>query len=154
MKYEQLFYSLIERYTRVSTAHAYILGFTQGGTVYAAICDSDMLPEVCTIDRASRGAGMSLRFKPTVTVKHHLMETCDCIALCSEKYFMERYNACKHNKGEVFEALVTEYFGQAWCKDSVPFTQAGNVNVNGVEYQIKFQAATFASERTLINIGA
>ena len=80
MKYEQLFYSLIERYTRASAAHAYILGFTQGGTVYAAIATSDMLPEVCTIDRASRGAGMALRFKPTVAIKRHLMETCDCIS--------------------------------------------------------------------------
>lgn len=154
MKHKQLFYSLIERYTRVSAAHAYILGFTQGGTVYAAICDSDMLPEVCTIDRASRGAGMALRFKPTLAIKRHLMETCDCIAVCSEKYFMERYNACKYNKGEVFEALITEYFGQTWYKDSVPFTQAGDINVGGIEYQIKFQAATFASERTLSNIGA
>jgi hypothetical protein len=54
----------------------------------------------------------------------------------------------------VFEKLITEHYGQTWKKDSVPFTEDGDITVDGIAYQIKFVNATFASEKTLKNCGA
>ena len=72
--------------------------------------------------------------------------------LCSEKFFEEQVASTKYNKGEIFEKMVTEYFGQEWEKDNVPFTEDGDITVNGVAYQIKFQKATFCNEKSIANL--
>ena len=72
--------------------------------------------------------------------------------LCSEKYFNELVAESKYNNGEIFEKLVTERFGQTWKKDDIPFTDAGDIEVEGVPYQIKFQKATFCNEKSIANL--
>ena len=52
----------------------------------------------------------------------------------------------------MFEKMVTEYFGQVWVKDNVPFTQDGDITVNRVAYQIKFQKATFCNAKSIANL--
>lgn len=138
---------IISGYDKLAGAHEYIWGFTQNGVVYMAITDASVLPYVCKLDKASRGAGYALRFKPTVAQKLLLMTSAS--VLCSEKFFNETVAHSKYNKGEIFEKMVTEKFGQEWHKDSVPFTECGDINVNGIEYQIKYQGATFTNEKIL-----
>ena len=53
----------------------------------------------------------------------------------------------KYNKGEIFEKLVTEYFGQTWEKDTVPFWVQGDININGKEVQIKLDTATLMNTK-------
>ena len=72
--------------------------------------------------------------------------------LCSEKFFNEQVAESKYNNGEIFEKMVTEYFGQVWVKDNVPFTKAGDIETDGVAYQIKYQKATFCNEKSLANL--
>lgn len=145
-----LFMNLIDRYEALSATDNYIWGFTYKGNVYMAVTDSQVLPFVCTLDKASRGAGYALRFCPNAQQKIALMPNAE--VLCSETYFKEVVSGCKYNNGEVFEKLVTEYFGQVWTKDNVPFTKDGDVRVNGIPYQIKFQKATFCNEKSLANL--
>ena len=66
--------------------------------------------------------------------------------------FDETVTATKYNKGEVFEKMVTEGYGQAWEKDNVPFTKDGDLTVDGVAYQIKFEKATFTNEKSLMKM--
>jgi len=145
-----LFKSLIDRYNAVAYTHNYIWGFIFKGNVYMTITTANMMPFVCKLDRASRGAGYALRFCPTSEQKIALMPTAKVI--CSEKYFNEVYAKSKYNKGEIFEQIVTEYFGQVWTKDSIPFTEDGDITVNGIAYQIKFQKATFCNEKSIANL--
>lgn len=145
-----LFINLIDRYNKVAYTHNYIWGFEYKGNVYMAITKSDMMAHVCTLDKASRGAGYALRFKPTTAQKLALMAGAQVI--CSKKFFDETVAESKYNKGEIFEKMVTEYFGQKWEKDSVPFTQAGDIEVEGIAYQIKYQAATFCNEKSIANL--
>ena len=72
--------------------------------------------------------------------------------LCSEEYFERLFADSKYNRGEIFEKLVTEYFGQVWEKDNVPFTQAGDIEIDGIAYQIKYQKATFCTEDSIANL--
>ena len=58
----------------------------------------------------------------------------------------------KYNRGEVFEKLITEYFGQTWVKDNIPYTEAVDIEVDGIAYQIKFEKATFTNEKTLARL--
>jgi hypothetical protein len=60
--------------------------------------------------------------------------------------------ADKYNKGEIFEKLVTEYFGQVWSKDNVPFYIDGDINVNGKKIQIKLDSATLMNTKQIKNI--
>jgi hypothetical protein len=146
-----MFKTMIDRYNALAFTHEYVFGFIDRGNVYMVFTDSSVMPYVLCLDRASRGAGLSLRFRPNKSQKE-MLKTCECEMLCTAEYF----NACvadsKYNKGEIFEKMVTEYMGQEWVKDSVPFTQDGDVTANGIAYQVKFQGATFCNEKSLANL--
>ena len=146
-----LFYNLINRYNAVAFTHNYIWGFTYAYNVYMAITTSEVMPFICKLDKASRGAGYALRFCPNMEQKVMLMAGAQ--VLCSEKYFNELVADSKYNNGEIFEKLVTEYFGQVWKKDNIPFTDAGDIEVEGIPYQIKFQKATFCNEKSIAHLG-
>lgn len=150
---ETIFKTLIRKYDRLSYTHNYIFGFASAGTVWCAIATADLLPFVCTLDRASRGQGYSLRFKPTNAQKE-LLKTCETFVLCSEDYFKTCVMESSYNRGEVFEKMVAEHFGQTWVKDNIPFTEAGDIVLNGTHFQIKFEKATFTNEKTLQKMGA
>ena len=72
--------------------------------------------------------------------------------LCSASFFDSMVADSKYNAGEIFEKMVTEYFGQVWVKDNIPFTEAGDIETDGVAYQIKYQKATFCNEKSLANL--
>lgn len=142
-----LFMNMIDRYNALAYTHEYIWGFTYKGMVYMAHTDSRYMPFVCKLDKASRGAGYALRFCPTNGQKLALLTNAE--VLCSEKFFNEQVANSKYNNGEIFEKMVTEYFGQVWTKDTVPFTEDGDITIDGIAYQIKFQKATFTNEKIL-----
>ena len=146
----ELFHSMVERYDRKSFTHKYIFGFTFRHNVYAVKADSSVLPSVLCLDKASRGAGYALRFCPTTAIKMALLKGAE--VLCSEQFFNEQVASCKYNRGEIFEKLVTESFGQTWKKDNVPFWKDGDVTANGIAYQVKFEKASFITEKTLASI--
>ena len=145
-----LFKMMIDRYNAVAYTHNYIWGFTYKKVVYMAITTAEVMPYVCKLDKASRGAGMALRFCPNAQQKLALMPNAEL--LCSKKFFEETVAASKYNKGEIFEKMVTEHFGQVWEKDNVPFTEDGDITVEGIAYQIKFQKATFCNEKSIANL--
>ena len=74
--------------------------------------------------------------------------------LCSEKFFDELCEMSKYNRGEIFEKLITEHFGQVWTKDNIPFTEAGDIEVDGIAYQVKFEKATFINEAQMMRMSA
>jgi hypothetical protein len=145
-----LFINMIDRYNKHSFTHEYIFGFAYKGNVYMTFANSGILPAILTLDKASRGAGYSLRFKPNNSIKVALLANAELI--CSEAYFEELFRTSKYNRGEIFEKMVTERFGQVWEKDNIPFTDDGDLTVNGIAYQIKYQKATFVTEAGLANI--
>ena len=146
-----LFEKMVEFYNSRSFTHEYIIGISFQGNIYMVEITSDLLPYILKLDKASRGNGYSLRFKPNKAVKALLMSKGATI-LCSTEMFGELVKASKYNKGEIFEKLVTEYFGQEWEKDSVPFTDDGDLTVDGIAYQIKFESASFISEKQMMRM--
>ena len=146
-----VFNKMINQYNRLSFTHNYIFGFADRGTIYAVVTNSNVLPLVCCLDISSRYGGFSLRFKPTKAQKEFL-KTFPMKAICSEKYFEEAVKNSKYNRGEIFEKMVTEFVGQKWKKDNIPFTKDGDITINGIAYQIRFNKATFANEKTLENL--
>ena len=146
-----LFEMMINRYNEKSYTHNYIYGFFFQNLVYMVETTAESMPYILKLDKASRGQGYSLRFCPTMAQKALLLSK-GAKVLCSKEFFEASVKESKYNKGEIFEKLVTESFGQVWEKDNVPFTEDGDLTVNGIAYQIKFEKATFTNEKTLARL--
>lgn len=146
---------LASTYQNYAYTHNYIFTFCYKGVVYAVTMfdvHTAELMNITKVDKASRGAGYSLRFRPTNAIKQYLVAM-GADVLCSVDYFNSLVKSHKYNKGETAEMLVTEQlFGQEWVKDSVPFTVAGDIEDNGIAYQHKHEGATFCNEKTLRNL--
>lgn len=143
-----LFEKMISRYNELSYTHNYIYGFYFQNVVYMVEATADLMPYILKLDKASRGAGYSLRFCPNKNQKAFLLSK-SAYPLCSKDFFETSVKESKYNKGEIFEKMVTEFYGQTWEKDNIPFTEDGDLTVNGIAYQIKFEKATFTNEKTL-----
>lgn len=143
-----IFNTLINGYNTLSFTHNYIFGFEYKGVVYATTVTAEVLPYVLKLDKASRGAGYALRFCPTAEQKIFLLSK-GAEVICSSEFFKNEVASSIYNNGEIFEKMVTEKFGQVWEKDNLPYTEGGDIEVNGVAYQIKFQKATFTNEKSL-----
>lgn len=135
-------------YEKYTSVHNYIVGFRANGKIWAYTCDFCAMMNACKLDAASRGAGACIRFKPSAPLKK-AMVIAGAVMVTDEATFEELVNSSIYNKGEIFEKLVTEWYGQEWKKDNIPFYQQGDINVNGVEYQIKFEKATITNERQM-----
>ena len=151
MKNNEIKRTLIQFYNKHAFTHNYILGFRMNGNIYYVIVDAQELDFVTKLDKASRGAGYSLRFKPNKAQKNYLMSL-GAEVLCSEEFFNELKTMSKYNFGELFEKLITEMNGQTWVKDNVPFTEDGDLTVNGIAYQLKFEKATFITEAQMMRM--
>lgn len=153
MKNNEVKRNLLNWYNKCAFTHLYKLGFRFDGCVWVVDVTADMLDFVTKLDKASRGAGYSLRFKPNKAQKQFLLEQ-GATVVCSEVYFDELKAMSKYNAGELFEKLITESFGQTWVKDNIPFTKDGDLTVNGIAYQLKFEKATFINEAQMMRMKA
>ena len=59
-----LFEKMISRYNELSYTHNYIYGFYFQNNVYMVEATAEVMPYILKLDKASRGAGYSLRFCP------------------------------------------------------------------------------------------
>jgi hypothetical protein len=152
MKNLELFITLLNHYNKLAYTHNYIFGFEYDNNIYYINTDNKYLDIMLTLDKASRGAGYSIRFKPTSKIKQLMFTMFNPVLLCSKEFFKEQFENTKYNKGELFEKMITELNGLEWKKDNNDFTTSGDMEVNGIAYQIKFENATFTNERTLMNL--
>lgn len=138
--------TLIRTYRKYSVADSYILGFIYNKMLYM-INVNEIMPRYLNVEEASRNQGENLRLRLKKAHKEQLLKknpiclgSADCL------------NAEKYNKGEIFEKLVTEYFGQVWKKDTVPFYKDGDITVNGKKIQIKLDSATLMNTKQIARL--
>jgi hypothetical protein len=138
--------TLINTYRRYSVADSYILGFIVDHMLYMVEV-AEIMPRLLTVEEASRNQGENLRLRIRKAQKAQLMKK-NPICLGSDSCLI----ADKYNKGEIFEKLVTEYYGQEWKKDTVPFWVQGDINLNGEEVQIKLDSATLMNTKQIARL--
>jgi hypothetical protein len=154
MKGEAMKNQLANAYTANAFTHDYILTFNVDGFLYAyeQHMNADELASVAKLDKASRGNGYSLRFRPTNSEKRELVRK-GAKRLMSTAAFIGLYKSHKYNRGETAEMIVTEQmFGQTWEKDSVPFNQGADIYTDDKAYQHKHEGATFCNEGQLARL--
>ena len=144
---------LIHFYMSHAYSHAYLVGFTFKGVVYYTELSAEQMAQFIKLDKAGRGQGYSLRFKPNTGDKLALLSA-GAKVLCSAEHFKALVESCKYNKGEVFERLLTELYGQTWVKDNVPFDKGADLEADGKNFQIKFEQATYITEAQMLRMKA
>ena len=148
--------NIVTRYHNAAFTNDYAFTFNYGGMFYLfeTVLNAETLNEIAKLDKASRGAGYSIRFRPTTNDKAEMVKR-GAVAVCSTAYFKAICEASKYNRGEVAEMLITEWvYRQTWAKDSVPFNEGADIYTDERAIQHKHEGATFTNERTLHNIGA
>lgn len=135
--------TMIRNYRKYSAADSYIVGFTFDKMLYFVEM-AEIAPRFLNVEEASRNQGENLRLRIKKNYKHQLMKK-NPVCLGSA----DRLTADKYNKGEIFEKLVTEYFGQTWEKDTIPFWVQGDINLDGREVQIKLDSATLMNTKQI-----
>ena len=136
----------INNYKATSAAHAYIIGFIVKTLVYCLTLTE--LPDwMFKDDRegTSHGGALKLRFNPTKNDKYVMIHTMGAEVVGT----VDEVLTGRKNKGEAWEKYLTEKAGQTWKKDSVPYYLDGDLTVDGIKYQIKFESASFANENTI-----
>ena len=145
---------MVKFYNSYAFTHNYLIAFNWKKMVIVAYVNGSDLENITTLDKASRGAGNALRFKPNMAQKNWLMENCETFVLCSVENMEQLFESSKYNKGEIIEKLITELFGQVWEKDNIPFTEDGDLTVDNIAYQIKYEKATFINEKQMARMVA
>lgn len=145
---------MVKFYNSVAFTHNYLIAFNWKKMVIVAYVNGNDLEKITTLDKASRGAGNALRFKPNMAQKSWLMDNCETFVLCSVENIEQTFASCKYNRGEVVEKVITELFGQIWEKDTIPFTEDGDLTVDNIAYQIKYEKATFITEKQMAGMVA
>ena len=138
---------MITKYNARSAAHTYALGVVQAHELYAVKLSFEELSRYCKPCKASskRGGFAKVRIRLSSAERKELIATAEKLGAES----LLSANA-KYNKGENFERELTErWTAEEWVKDSIPFWQAGDIRVNGVEIQIKLDGAELTNERIL-----
>ena len=135
--------TMIKNYRKFSAADSYIIGFIFDKMLYFVEME-EIMPRYLNVEEASRNQGDNLRLRLKKAHKASLMKKSP-ICLGSADLLTES----KYNKGEIFEKLVTEYYGQTWEKDTVPFWVQGDINLGGKEVQIKFDSATLMNTKQI-----
>ena len=118
----------------------YIVGYYENGMVFACIMDNFHFVEMAHISKGSRNSGACLRYRQTKKAVNTLK--------AAASYIFQA------NRGKAFEKLVTEYFGQIWEDDHIPFWEDGDITLNGQAYQIKYDGCNFCNEKQLLGMGA
>lgn len=140
---------MIALYAALTAAHKYILGFDYHGKLYYVTLTFAELVETLKADRAasSKGGVNKVRIRTSKEQRRAFVLSGKAVLIGS----IEALNtADKYNKGERFERIITELLtANIWHKDSVPFWQAGDIELNGEQIQIKLDDAELTNEKTL-----
>lgn len=136
---------ILNHYINNSASKDYIMGVNMNGNIYMVHVTDEDLKDITRVESAGHNDGYTLRYKPNNTIRTYLLSK-GATVLCSTLYFEQMVKASKYNKGEVFERLVTEWYGQEWYKDNINYRVQGDITIDGIEYQIKYERGGFISE--------
>ena len=139
-------------YNSTAYTHEYMFGFLNGNDLMMAILNWADFRNLLVNDRAatSKGGMLKIRVRANARQKAALMRKAIKVGTAADLTADK-----KHNRGENFERIVTENIvGEKWSKDSVPYTEAGDVVYRGIAYQIKLDSAELTNAKTYENFKA
>ena len=123
----------------------YIIGFLYHDNIYMWKTKK-LIKKSLFMDRGD------LRMNFTETIKKKVLKSKNCIYFCTIDElvtFIDRTKKCCC-LGEAFERAITEYYGQKWFKDWIPYYKGCDLYVNDIGISIKFaHRCTVARQKSL-----
>ena len=137
----------IRNYRRFTGAEEYIVGFIYKHNLYA-IQVAELMPRWMVMKAESSRHAEKLQMSLKAKHKRELINK-GAELICTEEEFLQMNDL--RNKGFTFERLVFDLNGQGaeWSRDNVRFDKCGDININGVEIQIKFENAQIVTVPTI-----
>lgn len=135
----------IRYYRKFSAADAYIIGFTYKKDFYIVEVE-EIMPRYISVEReaSSKGGHEKLQLRLKNAHKEQL------IRKGARKV---DFIPTGTNKGRAFERFIYEQNGQEFRgNDHVGFWVEGDININGIEYQVKLEGAQIVTFSTLHNL--
>lgn len=139
----------IRYYRKFSAADAYIIGFEYKHEIYVAVVD-EIMPRLLRVERESSSKGGKEKLQLRLLGGHKEQ-------LIRKGAVKVDYTVAAHNNGRAFEKWVYEQVGRGneyRGNDHVGFWVEGDININGKEYQVKFEGAQVVVFNTLKNLQA
>ena len=99
---------------------------------------------------SSHGGGLVLRFRPTNTYKMDMRNRYGAVTICTYGELVETLENMraasdkprKLNLGHAVEYVLCERWNVEWNLNDTPHTVKGDITLDGVEYQVKWQGAS------------
>ena len=135
--------TMIRNYRKHDASDAYFIGF-----IYMATME-EIPPRFIKVERESskKGGRRKLQLRLNNQYKEQLIRK-GAVYMGDETVLDGKYN-----KGVEFERLVSESHGIEYRgKDSIGFWVAGDIEINGKQYQVKLEGAQIVVESTLENL--
>lgn len=140
-------------YMERSASKLFMIGGIVKDVVMFAICEPKDLKENLTIQEGSdkENNSRTLRLTFSKDLKKKVAKTGIVLATKEEfeTFAKELGGNGKMNRGKALEKLIFNYYGQDWKADNKEYTEYADIVVNGVNYQIKTDKATFLNESEL-----
>ena len=146
------YHEMLATYDRLSAAHDYALGFVHERRLYVVRMSYNELLTYAKPDRMSskRGGWAKVRIRMNADQRKLLATTAELLG-GAELLKVDP----EHNRGENLERELTErWLGKPWKKNNTPFWVAGDLQVNGVEVQVKYDGAELTNEKELTRLTA
>lgn len=141
---------LLSMYHEISVSKKYIIGGNCGDIWRFGIFELHELMNNIYLDIGSKtgeNGSITIRFRFTNEIKQKVKN--NGIYLCTNE---ETKQIKLSNKGYLLEFLVHRYFGRSWQPDNKKWYEYPDISVNGINYQIKGNKATFCNIKTLYNV--
>lgn len=152
--------SMVNRYHAGQAHSREVLCFKRKNEIWAVEVESNpaLLYAVTYLEKRSND--ISLRYRPTKAQQELILSNALQVkVLCSAEWLeAENKRSEKENRGDIVERLVAKAWGgKRPANRATKFTECGDFEANGIQYQVKYGAstgaATITTENTLNNLG-
>ena len=137
---------LLKAYEETTAADYTRYAFPIDNKVYEIIFKA--LPAwLVKMDREStkHGGAEKIRINPTAENKRKLL----ALGAAYIGTIEELFDVDVKNKGHKYEKYCAEKAGQTWKRDRVEYYKDGDLTINSIKYQIKFDDASLANVNTI-----
>ena len=149
----------LKAYALFSASKTFIIGGAIGDDVYMVFINEeelfanflDNIQSVATSGKNRKCNAYRIAFSKEL--KNYAKQNGEKIGTKKELEYIAE-NIINDNKGYAFEYMIYKYYNRAseWKKDNTKFYQKGDININGIEYQIKSHRGNLSNEITLAEL--
>lgn len=146
-------YSMFKRYEMTKANEYYILYFIYNKKLYKVIT-STIDKKAIKLDRTSKAKGSKKQLKLYISKEYKKQLVKNATEVMTEQDFN---TLCEQHKNDlVSKGRVIEYIEYSlqnrqdeYKIDNVRYDKQGDININGIEYQIKFENASITTYDTI-----